>query len=192
MNCEGETMKISLARRSSWAARRTLLRSVVVVLVPLASLVAGIVVVTSMYAPGDVLHALRHANVALVMFAFLLGAVIEALKAERATLMLARCRPIRFGETFGIQVVSLATKIVCRSSGTDRQMVVRSPCSDRVMQGASDRGTALQAMAVCCRWNAGLSGQPPGHQPDTDETGGKKPPRRPGQHECSPGRRKGP
>jgi len=96
----------STVRQAPWAHARAALRRVVVVLVPLVSLVAGLVVLSSMYAPDNVFRALRHANVVLVVLAFLLGSGIEALKAERATLMLSQCRAIRFEETFGIQVVS--------------------------------------------------------------------------------------
>ncbi len=99
-------MNASTVRQAPWAHARAALRRVVVVLVPLVSLVAGLVVLSSMYAPDNVFRALRHANVVLVVLAFLLGSGIEALKAERATLMLSQCRAIRFEETFGIQVVS--------------------------------------------------------------------------------------
>lgn len=83
------------------------LRRILMLIVPLASILAGVIVLMSMFEPSDMLHALEGANVVLIALAFLLGAIIEVIEARRAALMLSRHRPVPWGQTFGIQVVSL-------------------------------------------------------------------------------------
>lgn len=73
---------------------------------PIASIVVAAIVVPVMYGSSNVLTVLGHVNVGLIAGAFLIGGIIEVIRAGRTTLLLSQYRPIGFEETFGVQVVS--------------------------------------------------------------------------------------
>ncbi len=76
------------------------------ILLSIASIVAAAIVVPVMYGSSHVLTVLGHVNIGLIAGAFLIGAVVEVVRAGRTTVLLSECRPIGFEETFGVQVVS--------------------------------------------------------------------------------------
>ena len=85
---------------------RTTARRAAAITMPIASIVAGAIVLQVMFGASDAVTQLRHVNLGLVAAAFLIGVLIEAVRAARTALLLSEYRPIGFEETFGIQVVS--------------------------------------------------------------------------------------
>jgi hypothetical protein len=69
-------------------------------------------VLMTMFDPGAVVRAVHRADVSLLLLAMAVGAVIQAMRAQRAALMLRQEHPITLEQSFGAQVLSHAVSSI--------------------------------------------------------------------------------
>jgi len=80
--------------------------------VSVVALAAAGAVLMTMFDPGAVVRAVQGADVSLLLLAMAVGAVIQAMRAQRAALMLRQEHPITLEQSFGAQVLSHAVSSV--------------------------------------------------------------------------------